>query len=183
MDTRRSTRRLALSIAVVAAAAAWIGHAMLGGGDTSGDADLSSRLAGRARVARLRAEAISHTIACERGSAIDCGIAAAMLREADPDDLPRAARLGARASASFVDERSRAPASGDDAPRRERACETGDAESCALAADLASQRGHAWRVAALHQLACDAGEPLACETALHAREAAAQGDVYAARVR
>jgi hypothetical protein len=180
MSARLRPRSLALPLFLAPAAAAFLGHALLGG-DAIRTADVSSFVVGRAQVARLRAEAISHTLACNEGSAIDCGIAAAMLREAAPDDLVRAARLGARAAEAFVDYERRAPAASDDAKARERACVTGDAESCSVAAAVASEDGHAWRAAALSQLACDAGDPLSCETALHARRAAARGDAYARR--
>ncbi len=89
-----------------------------------------------------------HEMLCEGGSALDCGVASAMLREGEIDDLPRAVALGA--AAGGLDPHDVGAHRGAAADRRDRP----------------------WIAAALLQRACEEGNINSCEPALRAREAA-----------
>ncbi|APR88102.1 hypothetical protein A7982_13451 [Minicystis rosea] len=148
-------------------------------------------LAGHSFAARPRARIVFHEIKCERGSALDCGIAAAMLREGGPDDLVRAVILGTHACDAFrppdklgcvvaAEMIERDPARADRPTRqryRERACMAGDIPSCRMVADFyAGDADKAWSTAAVLQRACEVGDMWSCENAVRARSAAFQAD-------
>jgi hypothetical protein len=101
-------------------------------------------------AARPQGRLAYHEMVCEAGSALDCGIAAAMLREGAPEDLPRAVAYGAAATG---------PAPYDvNWPYDD--------------AEPAARRDRAWIHAALLQRACEGGAINQCEPAVRAREAA-----------
>jgi hypothetical protein len=154
-------------------------------------------LAGHALMVRAPTAVLFHEILCERRSAFDCAIAAAMLREGAPEhgDLVRAVVLGARACEGFdkvnaegcrttAELLERASARPDDARQaehfRELACEAGDHMSCrVLARRIAAGDSTAlrptWRKVALLQLACEGGDHVLCDEAYEARRAAWAG--------
>lgn len=134
-------------------------------------------------AARPRARILYHEILCERGHGIECGIAAAKLRElGEPDDLARAVILGTHACESFKPPdvqgcKAAAEAAELDEARtdraarqhlRERACLAGDAGSCRVVARMI--QGDGWRVAAVLQRACEVGDMASCVGAVRARE-------------
>jgi hypothetical protein len=149
-------------------------------------------LGGHAFATRPRANIAFHEILCDRGSAVNCGIAAAKLREqGDPDDLVRAVVLGTHACEAFsepdargcriaADAIERDPTRSDRATRqryRERACFAGDAPSCRIVAEmLGASANDRWRLAAVLQRGCEAGDMWSCESAVEARAAANRFD-------
>ncbi|MFT3765868.1 MAG: hypothetical protein QM820_10165 [Minicystis sp.] len=173
LDEARAAMRQALQKKAVAAAVAL------------------AALGGHALATHPRAVIVFHEVKCDRGSAIDCGIAAAMLREGDPDDLVHAVILGTHACEAFkppdplgcqvaAEMVEQDPARADTATvirYRERACMAGHLASCRIATDmLALQPGTGWHIAAILQRACEAGDMLSCENAVHARAAAHRAD-------
>lgn len=147
-------------------------------------------LAGHWFAARPRGEIVFHEILCDRGSPIDCGVAAAMLRDGDGDDLVHAVvlathaceafkppdLLGCRTAAEIIDVDPERADAGTRLRYRERACAAGDAASCRTAAELLETRSeNLWRVAAVLQRGCDVGDMRSCVDAAHARDVASHG--------
>jgi hypothetical protein len=168
MDGLRPLRRLVVPFAV-AGAACLVAAGALGG---------------QALAVRVRPRGIIeyHEVLCQRGRPLDCGIASAMRREGGPEDMPRAAALGAAAcecgdAAECIGALlEAAPAPSDRAALlryRERACYGGDAESCRRGAEMAAaDESGSWTAAALLQRGCEASDMQSCVDAVRAREAA-----------
>ena len=128
-------------------------------------------LAGHALAARPRGEMLFHEILCDHGSPVDCGIAAEMRRAGEPEDLVRAVVLGAHA-AERIEQRPERTDRGARIHYRERACFTGDVESCRRAATLlGADEAHRFRLRAALMRACEAGDMRSCEDAARARAA------------
>jgi hypothetical protein len=152
----------------------------------------AAALGGHALATRPRGRIVYHEILCARGGAVDCGVAAAMLREqGDADDLVRAVILGTHACEAFAppdrlgcvvaaEAIEQDPSRGDRATRlryRERACMAGDVPSCHTVTELlASGDGSRWRMAAVLQRACESGDMASCERAVAARELAGRAE-------
>ncbi len=131
-----------------------------------------------------RGRVVYHEMLCRRGHPLDCGIASAMRREGEPDDMPRAAALAAAACECEGGDVARCIRAVLEAPPEspdravllryhERACFGGDAASCRSGAEIAAaDEGGSWTTAALLQRACEADDMKSCVDAAHARDAA-----------